>query len=132
MYTLSLCSALCQLYLNKTGKKYNCRLIALTKDCLFQKQKLNYSELSGINSVLCCAAFLGDTLLGQLPPIRAEIIHTAARWMMPFFKPPVTLLINNETISKGRGDKKTIVAFIERKELQLFGSLHIIKKGRLS
>lgn len=59
-------------------------------------------------------------------------MHTAARWMMPFSNPLVSHIINNETISKGRGDKKTVVGFIERKELQLFGSLCIIKQGRLS
>lgn len=61
----------------------------------------------------CWPTFLGDMLLGQLPLMKTEILHTAARWIMPFSNLLVTFLINNEAISKGRGGKNTIVAFIE-------------------
>lgn len=57
--------------------------------------------------------FLGDMLLGQLPSMRTEITHTAARRMMPLSNLLVTFLINNEAISKGRRDNSTIVVFIE-------------------
>lgn len=54
-------------------------------------------------------------------------MHTAAGWMKPFFRALVMLLINNETISKGRRDTKQVWLLL-RKELQLFESLCIIKR----
>lgn len=62
--------------------------------------------------MVCWPTLLGDMLLGQLPSMRTEIMHTAARWMMPLSNLLVTFLIN-EAICKGGRDTTTIVAFIE-------------------
>lgn len=60
-----------------------------------------------------------------------ERMHTAARWMMPF-QSPVTLLINNETIHKGRGYKKQLWLLLRGRNSSCLDRYVFIKKVRLS
>lgn len=72
-------------------------------NCLYQKYKLKQSEFSG-NVPHSVSRFTGQYASWSTTITE----NTAVQWMMYFFSPLMTLLINNETISKGRGDKPLI------------------------
>lgn len=110
LYALSFCSAERQLYLKKSGKKYNCSLITLTKDCLYQKYKLTYSEFSGISPMLGWPPHWAIRLLvDYYHREQRSLTQLQGGWCLPS-SPLVTLLIH-ETIRNGRGAKKNNCGF---------------------